>query len=167
MIIRKANKSDLDNIMLMYKSCVKGMLENGIDQWDETYPNAGVIMEDLIAQTYYVAEIESTIIGGINIDQNQDKTYLDIDWSDTSNQFLVVHRLGVKEEFWDKKIGKDLMLFTEKLVTEKELKSIRLDTYSGNPKAMEFYRRLGYRELGTINLKPNKNEYYCFEKIIK
>ncbi len=167
MIIRKANKTNLDNIMLMYKSCVKGMIANDIDQWDETYPNAGVIMEDLIAQTYFVAIENNVIIGGINIDKNQDTTYLDIDWEDKSDSFLVVHRLGVKEEFWNKKIGKDLMLFTEKIVTEKGLKSIRLDTYSGNPKAMEFYRRLGYRELGSINLKPNKNEYYCFEKIIK
>ena len=59
------------------------------------------------------------------------------------------------------------MLFTEKLVLEKGLKSIRLDTYSGNPKAMEFYRRLGYTELGTIDLKPDKEKYHCFEKIIK
>ena len=167
MIIRKANKTDLDNIMLMYKSCVKGMLANNIDQWDETYPNSGVIMEDLIAQTYFVAIEKNIIIGGINIDQNQDKTYLDIDWSDTSNQFLVVHRLAVKVEFWNDGIGKSLMLFTENLVIEKGLNSIRLDTYSGNPKAMEFYRRLGYRELGSINLKPDKNEYYCFEKMIK
>jgi len=167
MIIRKANKTDLDNIMLMYKSCVKGMIANGIDQWDETYPNDEVIMKDLIAQTYFVAIENNDIIGGINIDKNQDKTYLDIDWEDTSNSFLVVHRLGVKEEFWKKKIGKKLMIFAENRVIEKGLKSIRLDTYSGNPKAMEFYRRLGYRELGSINLKPNKNEYYCFEKIIK
>jgi len=167
MIIRKANKTDLDNIMLMYKSCVKGMLANDIDQWDATYPNSGVIMRDLIAQSYFVALENGIIIGGINIDQNQDKTYLEIDWEDTSDSFLVVHRLGVKEEFWSKKIGKELMLFTENLLKERGLKSIRLDTYSGNPKAMEFYRRLGYRELGTINLKPNKNEYYCFEKIIK
>ena len=90
-----------------------------------------------------------------------------MNWSDTSNQFLVVHRLGVKEEFWNDGIGKSLMLFTENLVIEKELKSIRLDTYSGNPKAMEFYKRLGYRELGTIDLKPNKDKYHCFEKIIK
>ena len=158
MIIRKANKSDLGNIMLMYKSCVKGMLSNYIDQWDDTYPNADIISQDLEAMTYYVAEIEGIIIGGINIDQNQDKTYLEIDWEDKSNSFLVVHRLGVKEEFWNKKIGKDLMLFTEKLVKERGLKSIRLDTYSGNPKAMEFYRRLGYRRLGPVNLKPNKNE---------
>jgi ribosomal protein S18 acetylase RimI-like enzyme len=167
MIIRKANKADLDNIMLMYKSCVKGMLANNIDQWDATYPNDGVIMQDLITQTYFVAEENSIIIGGINIDQNQDLTYLDIDWKDKSDSFLVVHRLGVKEEYWNKKIGKDLMLFTEKLVVERDLKSIRLDTYSGNPKAMEFYRRLGYTELGTIDLKSNKDKYHCFEKIIK
>ena len=151
----------------MYKSCVTGMVENGIDQWDETYPNDEIIIEDLNVGTYYVAEMNETIIGGINIDKNQDDTYLSLDWKDKSDSFLVVHRLGVKEEFWNKKIGKDLMLFTEKLVIEKGLKSIRLDTYSGNPKAMEFYRRLGYTELGTIDLKPDKDKYYCFEKIIK
>ena len=167
MRIRKAKISDLGNIMIMYKSCVKGMIANGIDQWDDTYPDIDTINQDLEKQSYYVVEEKGEIIGGINIDQNQDKTYLDIDWEDKSDSFLVVHRLGVKEEFWNKKIGKYLMLFTEKIVEEKGLKSIRLDTYSGNPKAMEFYRRLGYRELGSINLKPNKNEYYCFEKIIK
>ena len=167
MIIRKAEISDLANIMLMYKSCVAGMIETGIDQWDESYPNTEVIMEDLIAQSYFVALENGVIIGGINIDQNQDKTYLEIDWEDTSDSFLVVHRLGVKEEFWSKKIGKELMLFTENLLKERGLKSIRLDTYSGNPKAMEFYRRLGYTELGTIDLKPDKDKYHCFEKIIK
>jgi len=167
MIIRKAEISDLENIMLMYKSCVAGMIANGIDQWDESYPNTEVIMEDLIAQTYFVAIENEIIIAGINIDQNQDDTYLALDWEDKKNQFLVVHRLAVKVEFWNDGIGKSLMLFTENLVTEKGLNSIRLDTYSGNPKAMEFYIRLGYRELGTIDLKPNKDKYHCFEKIIK
>ena len=167
MKIRKAQISDLENIMKMYKSCVAGMIKNGIDQWDDTYPNTETIAQDLKNQTYYVAEETGEIIGGINIDKNQDPTYLDINWQDPSNQFLVVHRLGVKEENWGDGIGKFLMIFTEEVVIEKDLKSIRLDTYSGNPKAMEFYIRLGYRELGTIHLKPNKNEYYCFEKIIQ
>ena len=167
MIIRKAEISDLENIMLMYKSCVAGMIASGIDQWDESYPNTEVIMEDLIAQTYFVFIENDIIIAGINIDQNQDDTYLALDWKDKKNQFLVVHRLAVKVEFWNDGIGKSLMLFTENLVIEKGLNSIRLDTYSGNPKAMEFYRRLGYSELGTIDLKPDKDKYHCFEKIIK
>ena len=167
MKIRIAKKSDLGNIMRMYNSCVNGMIKNGIDQWDESYPNREIISEDINSKTYYILDIQEQVVGGINIDNNQDPTYLDINWRDNSNAFLVVHRLAVKEEFWNKKIGKSLMLFAEKLVIEKQLKSIRLDTYSGNPKAMEFYLQLGYTELGTINLKPNKNEYYCFEKIIK
>jgi len=167
MIIRQATIADLDGVMQMYNSCVKGMILNGIDQWDETYPNAEFISEDLLANTYYIALENEEIIGGINIDQNQDETYLAIDWQDKSNQFLVVHRLAVKAEFWKNGIGKSLMLFAENLVSEKGLNSIRLDTYSGNPKTMEFYLRLGYSKLGHIYLKEGKNEYYCFEKIIK
>lgn len=166
MIIRKAKISDLANIMRMYHSCVSGMIKNGIDQWDESYPNTRIISEDLKLGTYFVAELNEQIVGGVNIDQKQDPTYLDIHWKDNSNQFLVVHRLGVQEENWRNGIGKTLMIFAEKLVKEKGLSSIRLDTYSGNPKAMDFYLRLDYTELGTIDLKPNKNKYHCFEKII-
>ena len=166
MIVRKANKSDLGDIMLMYNSCVKGMLKNGITQWDETYPNSEIILDDLKARTYFVAEENGEIIGGINIDEKQDPTYLSIDWEDKTNQFLVVHRLAVKEEFWQNRIGKKLMLFVEEVVREEGYQSIRLDTYSGNPKAMEFYLRLGYSKLGHIHLKEGKDEYYCFEKII-
>ena len=167
MIIRKAKNTDLENIMTMYRSCISGMIKNRIDQWDDTYPNTETIAEDLENQTYYVAEKNGKIIGGINIDKNQDPTYLTIDWKDKTNSFLVVHRLAVKEKNWGDKVGKALMIFAEEAILEEGLKSIRLDTYSGNPKAMEFYRRLGYSELGTIDLKPNKDKYYCFEKIIK
>ena len=100
MKIRKAIVRDLNGIMLMYKSCVNGMLNNGIEQWDKKYPNANVILEDLKAMTYYVIEIDSSIVGGINIDKNQDKTYLEIDWKDNSDSFLVVHRLAVKENLF-------------------------------------------------------------------
>ena len=70
MIIRKANKLDLNKIMQMYNSCVAGMIKSGIDQWDETYPNIEVINQDLTAQTYFIAEVNNEIIGGINIDKN-------------------------------------------------------------------------------------------------
>ena len=165
MKIRKAEIIDLDNIMSMYQSCINGMIKNGIDQWDSTYPNSQVIVNDINNNTYYIIEQEN-IIGGITIDKNQDPTYLDIKWEDQENKFLSVHRLAVKENYWGQGIGKKLMLFAEKLVVINKLRSIRLDTYSGNPYAMLFYKKLGYKKLGSINLKPNKNEYYCFEKII-
>lgn len=166
MKIRKGKTSDLKQIMQMYKSCVKGMIKNNIDQWDETYPNQEIIEQDLKLKTYYVLVINNEIVGGINIDQKQDPTYLAIEWQDKTASFFVVHRLAVKEEFWNQKIGKKLMEFTENLALKKQLTSIRLDTYSNNPKAIYFYKKLGYTKLGSINLKPNKKHYYCFEKIL-
>lgn len=166
MKIRKANLEDIDNIMHMYNSCVSGMIDEGIDQWDSTYPNKQIILNDIKYSTFFVVEINKEIVAGINIDKNQDYTYKSIKWHDTSNSFLVVHRLAVKKEYWNKKIGKKLMLFTEELVINNKLNSIRLDTYSGNQKAMNFYSRLGYKNMGSIQLKINKDHYFCFEKII-
>ena len=62
MIIKKAHINDLEGIMSMYSSCVKGMIENNIDQWDDTYPNSNVIKEDIKAGTYFVAIINKEII---------------------------------------------------------------------------------------------------------
>lgn len=166
MKIRKANLEDIDNIMHMYNSCVRGMIDEGINQWDSTYPNKQIILNDIKYSTFFVVEIKKEIVAGINIDKNQDFTYKSIKWHDTSNSFLVVHRLAVKKEYWNKKIGKKLMLFTEELVINNKLNSIRLDTYSGNQKAMNFYSRLGYKNMGSIQLKINKDHYFCFEKII-
>ena len=166
MKIRRAKIEELDQIMNMYKSCVSGMIEANIDQWDNTYPNHLIISEDIKNKSYYILLIDNKIIGGINIDKIQDKTYLDIEWEDKDNKFLVVHRLAVCKEFWKEGIGKKLMFFAESLVKEKKLNSIRLDTYNSNPIAINFYLKLGYRKTGEIFLKPNKNEYYCFEKLI-
>ena len=166
MIIRKAKINELDEIMNMYASCVDGMQKANIDQWDSTYPNRKIISEDIRNKSFYIFLINDKIIGGINIDKIQDKTYLDVEWKDKSNKFLVVHRLAVRQEFWKKGIGNKLMIFAESLVKEKKLNSIRLDTYSSNPIAINFYLNLGYIKKGEIFLKPNKNEYYCFEKLI-
>ena len=165
-MIRKAKINELDEIMNMYTSCVDGMQKANIDQWDSTYPNRKIISKDIRNKTFYIFLINDEIIGGINIDKIQDKTYLDIEWKDKGNKFLVVHRLAVRQEFWKKGIGNKLMIFAESLVKEKKLNSIRLDTYSSNPIAINFYLNLGYIKKGEIFLKPNKNEYYCFEKLI-
>ena len=166
MKIRKGRVFEIDEIMEMYYSCVKGMIAANIDQWDSLYPNKKIILEDLKNETFYILTIDGKIIGGINIDKIQDKTYLDINWKDTENKFLIVHRLAVRKEYWKKGIGKELMNFAELLVKQKKLNSIRLDTYNTNPIAINFYLNLGYTKKGEIYLKPNKNEYYCFEKLI-
>ena len=166
MNIRKAKTNELNQIMEVYHSCVKGMTDLGIDQWDESYPNREVIEKDLEIGDYYVGIINDEIVSGIKIDTKQDPTYLTINWQDKTNNFMVVHRLCAKTSVWSKGIGKQMMEFAENLALENKHISMRLDTYINNPKAIAFYKRIGYKQLGHINLKPHKDIYYCFEKML-
>jgi ribosomal protein S18 acetylase RimI-like enzyme len=142
------------------------MIDLGIDQWDESYPNRKIIQNDLEEQNYYVAILDEEIIAGIKIDQVQDPTYLNINWKDKRNKFIVVHRLCSKTKVWGKGVGKKMMEYAENIAVNLGCTSIRLDTYVNNPKAMAFYEHIGYTKLGPINLKPEKDIYFCFEKII-
>lgn len=166
MIIRRAQPNELTSIMAVYKSCVEGMLALNIDQWDDTYPNSEIIKQDLEQGSYYVGCLGDEIVTGVNIDQIQDPTYLEIDWKDKSTGYLVIHRLCAKTSVWNSGVGKKMMLFAEQLAKEKKKTSIRLDTYINNPRAIDFYQRLGYERRGFIHLKADKDIYYCFEKLI-
>ena len=128
MIIRKAEKQDLDDIMQVYKSCVDGMIAIGIDQWDETYPNRNIIKKDLEIGDYYVGLVDNEIVAGIKIDSVQDPTYLSIEWADNTNNFMVVHRLCSKTKVWNQGVGKKMMEFAERLAKKNNCVSIRLDT---------------------------------------
>ena len=165
MRIIQAKAQHLETIMEMYASCVQGMLALGIDQWDASYPNRSIIEQDLKDACYYIGVLDNELVAGMRIDNIQDPTYLSIDWADKSNNCMVVHRLGSKTKVWNKGIGKQMMDFAENLAQENGCSSFRLDTYSHNPKAIEFYKKRGYTQLGHINLKPHKDIYYCFEKL--
>ena len=148
MKITLATPENLDAIMEMYNSCVQGMLALGIDQWDESYPNRTIIEQDLKEGCYYIGVLDHEIIAGMRVDKIQDPTYLNVNWTDKSNNFMVVHRLGSKTKVWNKGIGKQMMDFAENIAIESGCSSFRLDTYSHNTKAIEFYKKLGIRGIG-------------------
>ena len=89
MKITLATAENLDAIMEMYNSCVQGMLALGIEQWDESYPNRTIIEQDLKEGCYYIGILNDEIIAGMRVDRIQDPTYLNVNWTDKSNNFMV------------------------------------------------------------------------------
>jgi len=55
----------------------------------------------------------------------------------------------------------------QKILQKNNYVSIRLDTFSKNPRNIKFYEIRGYIKLGNIFL-PDQSEdpFYCYEKII-
>ena len=145
------------------------MRENGIDQWDENYPDYASIERDLKTETLFAFRDGEAILGIVVLNETQDEEYGEINWSTSeSDQNLVVHRLAVDPTHQGKGIARKIMDFAENFARERQYDSIRLDTFSQNPRNQRFYINRGYTDLGSVYLKYKKEHpYVCYELLLK
>ncbi|MBL4861928.1 MAG: GNAT family N-acetyltransferase [Crocinitomicaceae bacterium] len=167
-MISAAEKHEIDEIITLTKACGKHLRENGIDQWDENYPDRKSIQNDLETQTLFVYRENKEILGIVVLNESQDEEYTEINWlTDDDSRNLVVHRLAVRPNHQGKGIARKLMNFAENLAKERQYDSIRLDTFSQNPRNQKFYTNRGYNDLGPVFLKYKKDHpYYCYELLL-
>ena len=66
-MIRKAEKTDIEFLMIITKACAKAMIEKGIYQWNEHYPSKSAFENDLKRKELYILEVDSQVVGCIVI----------------------------------------------------------------------------------------------------
>lgn len=159
---------EIDAIIALTKRCGKHMRDNGIDQWDENYPDYANIEHDLKTETLFTYRDDETIIGIVVLNESQDEEYEEINWlTNSSARSLVVHRLAVDPDHQGKGIARKLMDHAENYARQNQYDSIRLDTFSQNPRNQRFYNNRGYTDLGSVYLKYKKEHpYYCYELLL-
>lgn len=167
-MIRLGKPEDVDAVTALTRACGKHLRENGIDQWDENYPDRDSLLRDAETETLFVYSEAETIIAVVVLNQTQDEEYDQIEWlTDDSSKNLVVHRLAVDPNHQGKGIARKLMDFAENYAKEQKYDSIRLDTFSQNPRNQRFYLNRGYKELGSVFLKYKKEHpYFCYEMLL-
>ena len=72
MSIRMAGEADLHVLVALTTECVAHMRAQGIEQWDEVYPNEPVITQDIAAGTVHVLDGPDGIIGCMTVDDRPD-----------------------------------------------------------------------------------------------
>ena len=166
-MIRKAIKDDLHRIIEITKACAVFMISNNIFQWNEHYPNIETFEEDVLNQNLYVLEIKNKLIGCLVISNKMDEFYSKVNWLTPNKNNLYLHRLAVDPDYQKKGYAKQLMFFSFELAKSNNIKSIRLDTFSGNPFNNIFYSNLGFKKLGKIYFRKQSDKpFYCFEKLM-
>ncbi len=138
---------------------------NNIDQWDEIYPDKEEIENDIRSNSLYKYEIDDTIAAIITMNNQGSPEYDEILWADTSNNYIVVHRLAVLPLYQAKGIAKMLMRFCEDFAQKNNNFSIRLDAFVNNPIACNLYNNMEYVKKGIVRFR--KGEFYCFEKVLR
>ena len=166
-MIREATSNDLNRIVEITNACGKHMISQNIFQWNEDYPNLEVFKKDLENQSLYVIELESKIVGCVCISEKMDAVYKEVKWLTPDSKNMYVHRLAIDPKFQGKGLAIKLMSYAEDLAKTKDFKSMRLDTFSKNPKNNKFYNLQGYKKLGKIFYRSQSDmPFHCYEKII-
>lgn len=160
-----AAESELEDVLALINSCAKSLLDSGLKQWDDNYPDKSIILEDILNQTLHCYKESGKIIAVVTVNKKEDREYKQVNWQDKSGKHLVIHRLGVLPSHQKKGIGRKIVTYVEDLARKNNYSSVRLDTFSLNPESVKFYKNLNYKELEHIHLPYQPELFICFEKI--
>ena len=167
MEFRKSVEADIDNIMNIIKQAQSYFKENGIDQWQNNYPNSETIKNDINGENSYVLLDENKIVATAVISFDGEKTYDTIyngEWL-SNNEFAVVHRIAVDNSCKGRGVSSLIIKNAEKLCLEKGIHSIKIDTHKENMSMQKLLKKNEFKYCGIIYLE-DKNERIAFEKLI-
>lgn len=105
----EAVAADLPELLALKNACIARMRADGIDQWDEVYPDAAVIVRDLAAGSLFVLREGGSILGCMTLDTAHDPLWQSMAWTVPVEAAAVVHRLMVHPTAQGRGLAKLLM----------------------------------------------------------
>lgn len=165
-MIRLAKLLEISDIMNITAACSAHMINNGIYQWNESYPSKKKFVSDLERNELFVLETENQVLGVVVISTLMDEEYVPIKWSSPDNTAIYIHRLAVHPDHQGKGYAQQLMQFAEEHAKNNGFDSVRLDTFSQNQRNQKFYEARGYKKLGDIYFpKQSEHPFHCYELV--
>lgn len=161
-MIVAADVSQFDAAWNIIDRCRTALLEQGILQWDKLYPTAEIVRADIADRRLYLLTLSGICRAVVTIDVKKEAQYSTVLWT-TAEPALIVHRLCVEPGFQGHGYGRQLMDYVETYARHHRYTSLRLDAYSGNPRAVALYQRLGYHEAGRVFFPRRVLPFKCFE----
>lgn len=167
MEFRKTNINDLPEVMKIIKEAQSYFKEQGIDQWQNNYPNEDVIKNDIKNNHSYVlvkdGKIAATTVASFNGEKTYDNIY-EGKWL-SEDKYIVIHRVAVASHLKGIGLATELMKNIEKLALQNNVYSIKGDTHEDNKSMQRMFEKNGFVKCGVIYLE-DKNKRIAFEKRI-
>lgn len=167
MKFEKANLKDVNEIMDIIKKTQIHFKNQGINQWQNNYPNHQIIKDDIEDNNSYILKQDQVIIGTASVSFDGEETYETIyngQWL-SHDKYAVIHRMAVDFNQRGTGVASIFLKEIENLCIHNEVYSIKVDTHRENIPMQKLLLKNGYKECGIIYLK-DKNERIAFEKIL-
>ncbi len=166
--LRKAYPVDLPEIMAIIHQAQKSLAEQGVDQWQDGYPDEAAILQDIENGYFHVVveeaeeadkkadDTKDPILGVAALIPDGEPDYdviYDGAWLGKGNYgYMTVHRVAVAEQEKRKGVASFLLAEAARLAREQGLSALRLDTHRDNKRMQACLERNGLTRCGIIHL---------------
>ena len=169
MIIRRANRADLDALDSLFSEARSTIASLGIDQWQNGYPSPSVIGEDIDKGRAYVVEIDGNIAATFALIADGEATYdriYDGAWlTGDSDNYLAIHRVAISVARRGSGLSTAVLSYAADLATKLGRTSLRIDTHRGNVVMRRMLERHGFVHCGSIYLESGDHRV-AYEKVL-
>lgn len=164
MKIRKTTMQDVDSVLSIIHEAKLYFKTQGINQWQDGYPNRDTIIDDIVNQEGYVIEENNEIIATCMISMKDDSTYqyIEGDWLQYG-RYVVLHRVATRND--QKGKGLASLFINEVKNIYPTSTSIRVDTHPDNVSMQQVFNKNNFTYCGIIYL-ANKDKRIAYEKLV-
>jgi len=165
-LFRKADFSDIPAMMSIIHDAQAALRNQGVDQWQNGYPNEAQLEKDISLEGSYVLERDGSIIATMALLPGPDSTYGWIDgaWL-TDGAYYVIHRLAVDSRFKGMGTAARMLSEAEAICRSQGIPALRVDTHHDNKPMQRFLAKGGFTPCGDIRL-ANGSPRIAFEKAL-
>lgn len=169
-LLQASKPQDIATIMQLIGYAQDMFAAQGIDQWQNGYPNTHSIKQDMAAgHSYVVRNSARQIVGTAMISFDGEPTYKHIDgeWlSKTDSSYAVVHRIAIHPQWKQQGIARFILAHTWQRILQGHASSFRIDTHKQNVAMQALIKKMGFSYCGIIYVDDG-SERLAFEKIVE
>ena len=162
MEIRLAFPNEVNAIMQVIEGAKKCLAKAGSTQWQNGYPDADTIIEDIISGQAYVAREEGELLAYAAVTKSPEKAYeaiYDGNWEGKEAEYLVFHRIAVARDAQGQGVAQT---FLEGLIEGFDYLDFRSDTHAKNIAMQHIFEKLGFKQVGKV---PVDGERLAYQKL--
>lgn len=159
MKIRLAHPNEVSDIMTIIDQARAYIASYGSDQWQNGYPDADTIIDDIISGQGYVALVEGQLAGYTALVKGPEKAYnaiYDGKWLIDNQDYIAFHRIAVADAFRRQQIGLTML---EGLMEMRDETDFRCDTHPDNKAMNALLNKLGFAYCGKVMFEGERLAY--------
>lgn len=163
--LRKVKEDEIMMALCFIEQAKAHLKEQGIDQWQDGYPNLDSVKEDVSAYRGYFITDDGVPAGYLCLDFEGESVYRQLDGQWECNEgYAALHRLAIGDAYRGKGVGKLAFGACETLCRDRGIHSIRVDTKDENPKMRHVVTENGYKYRGDVYY-DSCGKRMAFEKV--